>query len=294
MPATPSPAVEELTIRQARPEDAPSCGQICYEAFSTISAAHGFPCDFPSAEACTGLLTMMFSTPGVYCVVAESRGRIVGSNCIDERAIIAGIGPITISPAAQNSGAGRKLMQAGMDHASSHGAAGIRLVQAAFHNRSLSLYTNLGFDVREPLSCVQGPPIKQTLPGCAVRPAQPADLDACNTLSRRIHGYDRGADLAHSIQQGTALVVERGGRITAYATQLAFSGHATAESNLDLQALIASADSFGGPGILMPSRNSELLRWCLAHGLRVVQPMTLMSVGLYNQPAGAWFPSILF
>ena len=32
----------------------------------------------------------------------------------------------------------------------------------------------------------------------------------------------------------------------------------------------------------------------LANGLRVVQPMTLMSTGLYNEPAGAWLPSVLF
>ena len=44
----------------------------------------------------------------------------------------------------------------------------------------------------------------------------------------------------------------------------------------------------------MPSRNSVLFRWCLANGLRVVQPMTLMSAGLYNEPAGAWLPSILY
>jgi len=293
MPAQPA-AAATLTIRTARPEDAPTCGQICYDAFSTINAAHGFASDFPNAEATTGALSMAFSTPSFYCVVAESGDRIVGSNCIDERAIIAGVGPITVSPAAQNSGAGRKLMQAVMDHANSRRAAGIRLVQAAFHNRSFSLYTSLGFDVREPLACIQGPPIKQIQPGCAVRPAQPADLDACNALARRVHGYDRGADLAHAIGQGSATVVQRADRITAYTTQLAFFGHATAETNLDLQALIASADSFGGPGILVPSRNSELLRWCLAHGLRVVQPLTLMSVGLYNQPSGAWLPSILF
>ena len=75
---------------------------------------------------------------------------------------------------------------------------------------------------------------------------------------------------------------------------MAFFGHATAESNLDMQALIASAESFGGPGILVPSRNSALLRWCIANGLQVVQPMTLMSIGLYNEPAGAWLPSVLF
>ena len=56
-----------------------------------------------------------------------------------------------------------------------------------------------------------------------------------------------------------------------------------AESNLDLQALIAAAESFGGPGILVPTRNAELFRWCLQSGLRVVQPMTLMTIGLYNE-----------
>jgi hypothetical protein len=82
--------------------------------------------------------------------------------------------------------------------------------------------------------------------------------------------------------------------VTGYATDLAFFGHSTAEMNLDLQALIASAESFGGPGILVPSRNHGLLRWCLVNGLRVVQPMTLMSFGLYNDPAGAWLPSVTF
>jgi hypothetical protein len=110
----------------------------------------------------------------------------------------------------------------------------------------------------------------------------------------QIHGFDRAHELADGVQVGSAMVVERGGRLTGYASSLAFFGHAAAETNLDLQALLASADSFGGSGILLPSRNANLLRWCLSNGLRVVQPMTLMSFGLYNQPQGAWFPSITF
>jgi predicted N-acetyltransferase YhbS len=283
-----------LALRPATPEDSSVCGKICYNAFSTLNGTHGFPCDFPGPEVATGVLSMMFSHPGFYCVVAESDGRIVGSNCLDERSIIAGVGPITVDPSAQSLGVGRKLMQAVMDRANEQGVAGIRLVQDAFHNRSLSLYASLGFDVREPLSCMQGRTLQRTVPGCTVRPAQSADADACNAVSRRVHGFDRGTDLQQAIQLGTAKVVEREGRITGYATDLAFFTHATAETNLDLQALIASAESFGGPGILVPSRNSALFRWCLANGLRVVQPMTLMTVGLYNEPSGAWLPSVLF
>jgi hypothetical protein len=44
----------------------------------------------------------------------------------------------------------------------------------------------------------------------------------------------------------------------------------------------------------LPIRNGELLRWCLDHGLRVMQTNTLMSYGLYNTPMGAFLPSILY
>jgi hypothetical protein len=120
------------------------------------------------------------------------------------------------------------------------------------------------------------------------------DLDACNRLALRVHGHERGEELLRAIGQGTASVVERDGRITAYATLIGFFGHAVAEANDDLKALIAAAPSFAGPGFLLPTRNAELFRWCLANGLRVVQPMTLMSIGLYNEAAGAFLPSVLF
>src|SRR3979411_60322 len=90
--ATMSPKSQpEVVVRAATPNDSSLCGQICYDAFSSINAAHGFPCDFPGPEAATGLLSMMFSAPGSYCVVAEIEGRIVGSNCLDERASIAAV-----------------------------------------------------------------------------------------------------------------------------------------------------------------------------------------------------------
>jgi GNAT superfamily N-acetyltransferase len=283
-----------IVIRRAKPEDAQVCGQICYDAFHKVSTSHNFPPDLPSPEAGVGVLSMMFSHPGFYCVVAEQDGRIVGSNCLDERGPVAGIGPITVDPAVQNARAGRQLMNAVLARAASRNAPGVRLVQAAFHNRSLSLYAKLGFDAREPLSVMQGPALGMRLEGYAVRKAQPQDVEQCNRVCRAVHGHDRGGELKDAIQQGTGVVVERGGRITAYATVLAFFGHAAAETNPDLQALIGSAEGFGGPGILVPTRNAELFRWCLNSGLRVVQPMTLMTIGLYNQPDGAYLSSILF
>ncbi len=284
----------DVRVRRAAPEDAGICGEICYRAFSAISGAHNFPCDIPNPDVAKHFLSLLFSVSGFYGVVAERAGHIVGSNVLDERSIIAGVGPVTIDPEAQNRGIGRVLMEAVMDRARESHAAGVRLVQAAFHNRSLSLYTRLGFDVREPLACVQGRTRQRAVAGCTVRAATPADVEACNALSRRVHGFDRGMELAQAVERQTALVVERGGQVTGYASELSFFGHATCESNQDLQALLVSVESFGGSGILVPARNSAFFRWCLENGLQVVQPMTLMSAGLYNEPAGAWLASITF
>jgi hypothetical protein len=127
-----------------------------------------------------------------------------------------------------------------------------------------------------------------------VRAATEADLAGCNKLCLQVHGHERGPELADAVKQGTASVVEHDGRITGYATLIGFFGHAVCESNEDLKALIGAAREFPGTGFLLPTRNSELLRWCLGKGLRVVQPMTLMSTGLYNEPAGVFLPSVVF
>jgi hypothetical protein len=67
-------AEAEVVIPVAKSEDSTVCGKICYEAFATLSAKHGFPPDFPSPEVSTSVMTSLFSAPGFYCVVAESAG----------------------------------------------------------------------------------------------------------------------------------------------------------------------------------------------------------------------------
>ncbi|SRR6266851_6780520 len=126
--AKPAFDASPIAVRRAIPDDAAACGRICYEAFRKISTEHAFPPDFPSVDVPTGVLSMMFSHPGFYCVVAESGGEIVGSNCLDERSSIAGVGPITIDPAVQNKGIGRALMEAVLTRSAERGFPGIRLL----------------------------------------------------------------------------------------------------------------------------------------------------------------------
>lgn len=284
----------DLTLRRGTVADAAGCGRILFEAFKAISSQHNFPWDLPSVEVATGLITMLLSHPGFYSVVAEQEGRIVGSNFLDERNPISGIGPVTVDPVVQNQTIGRSLMLDVLERSAQQHFMGVRLVQAAYHNRSLCLYTKLGFETREALSKMDGPALGATFPGYEVRPAAESDVADCNRLCERVHGHHRGGELRDGITQGTARVVEHLGRITGYATDVGFFAHAVGETNRDLMALIGAARAFPGGGFLLPTRNGELFRWCLHNGLRLVHQMTLMTNGLYSEPAGAYLPSVLY
>lgn len=281
-------------IRRAIREDADVCGEICYRAFCAIADQHNFAHEFPSLEVTLGMVTGMISNPGFYGIVAEVNGRIAGSNFLDERAPIAGIGPISVDPEAQNSGAGRAMMQHMLDRVATNRLPGVRLVQIAYHNRSFSLYAKLGFEIREPLSTMIGPPINESVPGYKVRPVAEADVAACERLHFAVHGHERSRELRDAITARTANVVEHLGRITGYATAIGYAGYAVGESNEELKALISAATEFHGCGPLIPSRNGELLRWCYSKGLRLMQLSTLMTVGLYNEPRFPFIPSILY
>ena len=207
----------------------------------------------------------------------------------------AGVGPITRYPALQDEGVGRQLVGMEMEISRGKNYPAIRLLQAAYHNRSLALYTRLGFDVREPISTLQGKPVSAVISGRSVRVATESDLEKCNTICRAVHGHDRNGELRDSIKQGIAKVVLHGDKITGYTSGLTYFNHSVGFTNDDLKALIASAtDYYGGPGILVPTRNADLFRWCLGNGLRLVHQLTLMTVGMYNEPAGSYMPSILY
>lgn len=276
-----------------RPEDVEPCGTICYEAFKDIAEKHNFKPDFPSAETATGLIGWLFSNPGAFNVVAESEGQVIGSNHLWEYNSITAVGPITIDPNAQAKGAGRKLMEAVLERGKDR--PGIRLVQDSFNAASLSLYASLGFDVREPLVLLEGAVKAEVPAGYEVRPMREEDHEACADLCRSVHGFDRINEVKNTPPSPSPFVALRGGRITAYtsAPELWALNHAVAENEDDMHALLLGAgNQCEHLSFLLPTRQTDLFRWCLKQGMKVVKPMTLMSMGDYREPRGCYLPSV--
>ena len=281
-----------LTIREATPDDAPACARVMFDAFEALATRHAFPSEPGTAEFTAFQINAILATDGMFGLVAERDGAIVGSAFQDERGKIVGIGPVSVDPSVPDARAGRALMTALLRRSEERDVAGVRLVQTAYNYRSFSLYARLGFAVRELLSVFQGTPSAPAIPGAAVRQATADDVAQCDQICRHVHGHDRHGELAHWVQVGTARVVERGGRITGYATGFGYTWHAVGDADDDIIALLGSAGEFTGLGFLVPARNTRLMAWCFDAGLKIVQQSTLMSMGLYNEPQGTWFPSI--
>lgn len=284
-----------MTLREPTPADTEACAQIVFDAFGGIHDHHRFERDFPVLEAATQMMSAWIPHPSVWGVVAEKDGRIVGSNFLDERSPIRGVGPITVDPEGQNAGVGRRLMEAVIERG--EGAPGIRLLQDAFHMRSLCLYESLGFDVKEPVAVTTGKPRSGPVDGVEVRPLAQADIEECGELCERVHGFPRTNELPDALHAMTPFVAVRDGRITAYSTSVSFwpMNHGVAETEDDMHALLLGAAAATGEPLafLVPLR-SPLFRWSLSEGLRLVKPMNVMAMGEYHEPRGSWFPSVLY
>jgi len=287
-----------VALRPLEPADADECARIVYEAFGGIHDHHHFERDSPSLEAAEQLTSAFIAHPSIWGVVAESDGEIVGSNFVDERGPIRGLGPISVHLKAQGLGVGRRLMEAALER--SEETRGIRLFQDSFNVASLSLYASLGFEVKEPAAVISGTPRSSPAAGVEVRPLEEEDLQACEDLCLMVHGFERTNELRDAIEVPVLCPVAavRDGRITAFATTLTFfpAAYAVAETEDDMRALILGALAAGEEpaSFLLPARQAGLLRWCLEEGLRVVKPMTYMAIGEYRQPTGCWIPSVLY
>jgi hypothetical protein len=76
----------------------------------------------------------------------------------------------------------------------------VRLLQTAYHNRSLALYANLGFQIRETISIMLGKPIRDDILGRIVRPATEFDVETCDAICEGVYGHDRDGEVRGSMK----------------------------------------------------------------------------------------------
>src|ERR671914_685346 len=262
-----------LTIRSIEHADVEICGKIGFQAHKAVSSAHGYPSEQPSIDFAVEMIKTLLANPYSQGYVAERWGKILGSIFVHKfpPSPVAAIGPLTVDPSGEGGGVGRALMEASLMEARKRDYDQVRLIQG----RSPSPSTlQKKYDIRA---------------------AELRDISACNQICVSIHGFSRELELQHAIDQRVASVaIDSTDGISGYAAGIGFFGHAVAKTNEILKALIANSSSILGPGFFVPGRNSDLIRWLLDAGFRIVWPANLMTVGNYVEPLGPFLPSIAY
>lgn len=303
----------EVIVREIRWDgeaETKTLARICHEAFTNVAETHGgMPSDFPSLEIAASFIgSCRAQRASVWGFVALLGSTILGSNYVHgaNGGDVASIGPISVDVNHSGRNVGRKLMDAALNKAKSLMPKSIRLVQTGYNLRSLSLYTKLGFDVQEHLVTLNNAKSatfaqQVDMLNLSLRQAVESDVGAMNSLCFQVCGIRRIGDVRQAIDSGSGKVVVTTAsssseeELVGYCTGLGYIHHAVALSNDALKLMIISQrGSIGGTGFNIPSRNSELFRWCLSMGFVVQQSLTLMSMGYYEEPNGYWLPSIGF
>lgn len=286
-----------VELIRATPEHAPAVGRIFFQAFDELARRHGFVPDVFSPEFAQGAAASMTSRPDMYGIVAVEDGEVIGHNFVQLSDAVAGIGPICVDPSRQSKGLGRRMMQHLIDYSLKNHGPQVRLYQEGYNMVSLSLYTELGFTVTDPVVIVSVEPGEDL----HVRKLTLDDVDAADALCMATQKVSRKNELKSMIEHGPAMGCIpqgrfTGGRLSGFVVP-GFFGFAAGETVEDvISTARVAVQAFPPPlrRIILPTRNGELYRHALKEGCRTIKLGQMMAMGPFEAPSGHWCPSVAY
>lgn len=286
-----------VELVRAAPEHAESIARIFFDAFDQLARRHGFVSEIFSREFALGAANAFVTRPDMYGIVAIEEGNVIGHNFVQLTDAVAGIGPICVDPARQSRGLGRRMMRHVIDHSLEHHGPMIRLYQESFNMVSLSLYTELGLTVTDPVVILSVPVGEDA----NVRKLTLADVDAADALCVETQKVSRKNELRSMIEHGGALSCYPHGRFTDGRLSgfvvpgfFGFSAGRTPEDVIDTARVAVGAFPPPLRRIILPTRNGELYRYGLKQGCRSIKLGQMMAMGPFEAPTGHWTPSVAY
>ncbi len=289
-----------ISIRTMSEDDVHVVAPVIARAFNAVNARYGYPSEFPDPIISVLMARYYLSQDPEGCLVAERDGNICGSVFGRRRGDHVSIGPVSVDPASQAIGVGRRMMQALFD--AYPGAASFRLSQAAFNKESFSLYSKTGFVAAEQLLRLERPPDpaapQEDEP--LVRAVTVENAPVVADLDRRLTGVERGRELPTHFGMGRVYVHGGDTGIQGYLATMPtpdriFLGPAVAQSEAQLAALIRAALRDAGPGAVglhLPARLDPTIAECFRLGFRLFCLETLMVRGEWRTPPAPYVHSM--
>ena len=268
-----------IAVRPLLPEDQPAVAHVIFDAFRALDIRHDVPPYLVEIAQAQQVASRLFGIPKVHGYGIEDGGSIVGVGFLHNLGDAGmGISPLAVAPDAQARGIGQAILDRMMEEA---GDRSVRLLQDAFNNATLALYSRYGFVVREQVTCVTGQPTDA--PVNAWRSRATGDAARSEALHRRVMGFDRPSFPT------TPIVTKHDGELNGFIAPGSEYPFAVADEESALKDLIrAVVQEFDKPVTLaVPAAHADTLRWMLNNHGRVIRSMNLMVRGPYARPNGA-------
>ena len=205
-------SVGEVLLRPLTPDDVPAAQQLSYDTFAELDGRLGDPVPDPTdavVERGRQRIAHLQATDPDGAWVAEDDGRLVGVALALRRGPLWFLSLLTVDPARQGQGVGRRLLKAALRTADGAGAGWIL---SSADPKALRRYAAAGFDLHPGYDAR----------GAVDRSAAPADLDVregdwsrdaalVEDVVTQVRGVGYGPDLELARSVGARVLVARDG-----------------------------------------------------------------------------------
>lgn len=281
--------------------DVPQVATIFRDAFNEIYSRRGYG-PVVADDAVGGVIADTYrSLYSGHCWVLERGGQIIGSGFLHVRGETAGVGPITVAPGHQGSGAGHRLMTEICRHADEAGVRSVRLIQDAFNEAAFALYSGVGFVAREVLARASFRSERRPQRRDSIRRATASDVAGIVRLEADQLGMQRPRDYELLLRVGEVFVDEPSGGIGACLARVvrgrvAVLGPIVGSSCDDVLDLIdqATRDLPSGTDVrlLLPARCQDLSLALRDRGLEIHSLCLYMVRGEERPFRGYYVPTL--
>jgi GNAT superfamily N-acetyltransferase len=282
-----------IVVRDLLPADAQAAGAVMEAAARTAKERAGEPFDEPTPQRRARLLDNLRRFAVVdagRCFLALRGSAAVGMSVAIRRGDLWGLALLFVHPDAQGEGLGKLLLDRSLESAR---AARVGMIEASFDPRAIRRYAMAGFDLH-PAMQVRGTPRRPDARRLGVRVGTGADLPLVDDVDQRLRGSSRRPDVAHSIGQGVAFLVDeadRGYALHRDGSPLLLGARDEATARRLLQAcLAATPDGEEVFGYCWTAAQGWALDVALQARLEVRPAGPLFLRGL-ARPPGPWLPS---
>jgi len=254
-----------VQIRQMKEEDIEEVREVGKRAWSDLYSRE-FKQNFDVPKRSVRNIRFYLEKEPEGCLVAESRGRIVGDIFCHVWGSVGWFGPVEVHPSYQNMGVGKRLIMEGIESMERKGCTVIGLETMPETLKNVTLYSNIGCIPDRMTYLMERPVINRRLvqlEGVEILHYDDISRDAAESAVRELSAcVMKGLDYSNEVRcsmkhrTGETLFMRKNGRIHGFSLIYTYST-SDGSTNASVRILVTSPEASGNAEVDMLLKASE-------------------------------------